>query len=64
MKDELLQLVDRWEREAAGYLKQAGILVGSKVVDCTAEQTGSACSAGTYRTCANELRQLLKREGE
>lgn len=49
-----------WERDAKEYMHQASVIAGSLPCDTTPEKTGSAYSAGTYRTCAHDLRLLLR----
>lgn len=62
--EKILEALDlkatEWEAEAKGYMRQAGVVVGSQPADTTPEQTGCAYSAGSYSTYAHQLRELIK----
>lgn len=58
---ELESLATTWEKEGLGYMRLARISVGSLPEISTPQQSACSYSAGTYRTCAHEIRLLIKK---
>ena len=57
---ELEALAQRWEKEALGYMRLAAIPIGSPPAASNPQQSACSYSAGTYRTCAHELKLFIK----
>lgn len=57
---DLLSLALDWEKQAAAFSKLANVPVGSKPEDVPPDRRGLIYSAGSYRTCADQLRKLIK----
>jgi hypothetical protein len=56
---DLHKLITQWQKAAETYLKQHPIPPGSSPAEITPEQQSSANSAGAFRVCAHELKNLL-----
>lgn len=54
-------LAAAWEKEALGYMRLAAIPIGSQPAQSSPQQSACSYSAGTYRTCAHELKILIKK---
>jgi hypothetical protein len=56
---DLHKLIAQWQKAAETYLKQHPIPPGSRPTEITQEQQSSANSAGAFRVCAHELKNIL-----
>jgi hypothetical protein len=56
---DLHNLIAQWQKAADTYLRQHPIPPGSRPTEITQEQQHCANSAGAFRVCAHELKNLL-----